>query len=25
MVPVYEKYVTSDVLKKMVKDIQATE
>ncbi len=25
MVPVYEKYVTSDVLKKMVTDIQATE
>ena len=24
MVPVYEKYVTSDVLKKMVADIQAT-
>ncbi|MCB1335754.1 MAG: TRAP transporter substrate-binding protein [Roseivivax sp.] len=25
MVPVYEKYVTSDVLKKMVEDIQATQ
>jgi TRAP-type C4-dicarboxylate transport system substrate-binding protein len=25
MVPVYEKYVTSDKLRKMVEDIQATE